>query len=124
MPWTIIRPRGVRHATWFDRFIYRFKQGRPLLGRLEPVRLIEHTLMREKSLAARLPGDILAVIPASNRQDNRCRFESFCKLLCGVTGMENGFEAIEIEHPRPFMRGLIYQNKMLTCAFIPTAQRA
>jgi len=38
---------------------------------------------------------------ASNRQDSRCRFESFCKLLCGVMGMENGFEAIEIKSPGP-----------------------
>lgn len=104
--------QGVRHATWFDRFIYRFKQGHPLLGHLEPVRLIEHALMREESLAARLPGAILTVIPASNREDNRSRFESFCKLLCEATGMENGFDAIEIESSRPSMIGIWHQSKI------------
>lgn len=104
--------QGVRHATWFDQFIYRFKQGHPLLDRLEPVRLIEHALMREETLVPKLPGAILAVIPASNREDNRSRFESFCKLLCEATGMENGFDAIEIEYPRSSMIGIRHQSKI------------
>ena len=104
--------QGVRYATMFDQFVYRFKQGHPLLGRLEPVRLIEHALMREESLAARLPGAILAVIPASDNDKNRCRFESFCKLLCEATGMENGFDAIEIESSRPSMIGIRHQSKI------------
>lgn len=104
--------RGVRHATWFDQFVYRFKEGHPLLGPLEPVRLIEHALMREESLAARLPGAILAVIPAADYWRNQYRFKTFCRLLCEATGMENGFDAIEIEHSRPSMIGIQYQSKI------------
>ena len=103
---------GVRSATWFDQFIYRFKQGHPLLGPYEPVRMIEHALMREEELAARLSEAILCVIPAADYQQNQYRFKSFCRLLCEATGMENGFDAIEIEHSRSSMRGLVYQNKL------------
>lgn len=103
---------GVRYATMFDQFIYRFKQGHSLFGPYEPVRLIEHALMREETLAARLPGAILCVIPAADYHQNQYRFKTFCRLLCEATGMENGFDAIEIEHSRPSMRGLMYQNKM------------
>ena len=103
---------GVRYATWFDQFIYRFKQEHPLLGPYEPVRMIEHALMREEELAARLSEAILCVIPAADYQQNQYRFKTFCRLLCEATGMENGFDAIEVEHSRSSMRGLVHQNKL------------
>lgn len=68
--------------------------------------------MREETLAARLPGAILCVIPAADYHQNQYRFKTFCRLLCEAMGMENGFDAIEVEYSRPSMRGLMYQNKL------------
>ena len=103
---------GVRYATMFDQFIYRFKQWHTLFGPFEPVRYVEHALRREETLAAGLPGAILSVIPAADYWDNQHRFKTFCRLLCEATGMENGFDAIEVEHSRRSMRGMTHTSKI------------
>lgn len=102
---------GVRYATLFDRFIYRFKQGHPLLSPFEPVRYAEHALRREETLAAGLPEAVLSVIPAADYWNSQHRFKTFCRLLCEATGMENGFDAIEVKQSRRSMRGMVRMSK-------------
>lgn len=103
---------GIQNATDYDKFIYRFKDGNPIKGPWETVRLTEQAMRREKELADKLTDAILTVIPASSFWDNQRRFQTFCRLLCEPVGMENGFDAIEITHSRPSMRGILYKSKI------------
>lgn len=103
---------GIQNATGYDEFIYRFKEGKPLAGPWEPVRLVEQALRREQDLADKLTDAILTVIPASTFWENQRRFQTFCRLLCETTGMENGFDAIEITRSRASMRGIRYKSKI------------
>jgi len=54
----------------------------------------------------------LTIIPASTFWDNQRRFQIFCRLLCETTGMEDGFDAIEITRSRASMRGILYKSKI------------
>ncbi len=103
---------GIQNATFYDEFIYRFKDGKPLAGPWETVRLVEQALRRKQNLASKLTDAILTVIPASTFWDNQRRFQIFCRLLCGTTGMEDGFDAIEITRSRTSMRGILYKSKI------------
>lgn len=103
---------GIQNATFYDEFIYRFKDGKPLAGPWETVRLVEQALRREQNLAGKLTDAILTVIPASTFWDNQRHFQIFCRLLCGTTGMEDGFDAIEITRSRASMRGILYKSKI------------
>lgn len=103
---------GIQNATDYDEFIFRFKDGKPLAGPWEPVRLVEQALRREQDLADKLTDAILTVIPASTFWENQRRFQTFCRLLCETTGMENGFDAIEITRSRASMRGIRYKSKI------------
>lgn len=103
---------GNRNATGYDEFIYRFKDGKPLAGPWEAVRLMEQALRREQNLAGKLSDAVLSVIPASAFWDNQRRFKTFCRLLCETTGMEDRFDAIEITRSRASMRGILYKSKI------------
>ncbi|WP_302959647.1 phosphoribosyltransferase [Alistipes finegoldii] len=103
---------GIQNATGYDEFIYRFKDGKPLAGPWETVRLVEQALRREQNLAGKLTDVILTIIPASTFWDNQRRFQIFCRLLCETTGMEDGFDAIEITRSRVSMRGILYKSKI------------
>ena len=98
--------------TDYDIFIYRFKDSKHFARPWETVRLVEQALRREQNLAGKLTDAVLTVIPASTFWDNRRRFGKFCRLLCETTGMEDGFDAIEITHSRASMRGIRYKSKI------------
>lgn len=103
---------GTPNTRFYNEFIYRFKDGNPIAGPWEIVRLAEQAMRREKALADKLTDAILTVIPASSFWDNQRRFQTFCRLLCETTGMEDRFDAIEITQSRPSMRGFIYKSKI------------
>ncbi|MFR4024813.1 MAG: hypothetical protein ACLTZY_02545 [Alistipes indistinctus] len=102
---------GIQNATGYDEFIYRFKEGKPLAGPWEPVRLVEQALRREQNLAGKLTDAILTVIPASTFWENQRRFQTFCRLLCEAADMGNGFDAIEITRSRASMREYVIKVK-------------
>lgn len=103
---------GTPNTRFYNAFIYRFKDGKPIAGPWETVRLVEQAMRREEKLAGKLSDAILTVIPASGSGANERRFEAFCRLLSKTTGIENGFDAIEITHSRPSMRGILYKSKI------------
>lgn len=97
----------------FGLFTYYFKQGHSLLQ--PPRTRAARGACTDAEGEPRRPAAraILSVILTSDFQDNRCRFEKFCKLLGEATGMENGFDAIEIEYPRSSMRGMRHKTSNL-----------
>lgn len=56
---------GTPNTRFYNAFIYRFKDGKPIAGPWETVRLVEQAMRREEKLAGKLSDAILTVIPAS-----------------------------------------------------------
>jgi tetratricopeptide (TPR) repeat protein len=53
------------------------------------------------------------VVPASTKEKHFRRFQTFCKQICRLTGMENGFNAIQPELDRPPSKGYTNAKKYL-----------
>lgn len=90
--------------------ITHFKEGRRPAG-LHISTILKAAMLKEPSLQY----DLLAVIPASTRQKNRKRFESFCGLFAEPD--KNGFDAIRILHDREEMKGQSRCDKTANLTF-------
>lgn len=99
--------------TDYDIFIYRFKDSKHFARPWgNGTAWWSRHCGREQNLSDKLTDAVLTVIPASTFWENQRRFQTFCRLLCETTGLENGFDAIEITRSRASMRGIRYKSKI------------
>ncbi|GAB3840673.1 S1 RNA-binding domain-containing protein [Hymenobacter jeollabukensis] len=88
--------------------VYNFKDGQnPALVAYR----LATTLLRSFSPVV-LQQMMLVVIPASTQAKTKSRYQTFCQLLCQLTGIENGYECIQRVVDEEPKKGLVNVNKV------------
>lgn len=109
--------RGIKATTEqkkITNLLFRMKEGHAVSL---SVKLFSMAMSRIYVITNKKDNSILVPIPASTREKHNQRFSSFCYLLCERTGIQNGFNAIEIEEDREELKGIRNANKVFNLKF-------
>jgi phosphoribosylpyrophosphate synthetase len=77
------------------RFIWEFKDGKRTF---EAAKIVANNII--KSFGDAVKGMLFVCVPASSQAKNTARYRNFCDFVCRLTGMNNGFDAVEVEGER------------------------